>query len=259
MKREEMLKRYTEELRVRCRFDGFRREEDGGVVRHVSLGEEDGFVLYADLTDDDADEAIRRQIAYFDAIGQPFEWKAFDYDRPADLRERLRRHGFRVGDPEALMALELTEEHPLLRLPISPDIRRIDGEAEIDAIMGMEDEIWGAPHDDLGERLKRELTGSGERLSIYAAYDGARPVSAAWMYLHEGTTFGSLWGDSTLPDYRGKGLYTALVAARAQEAWESGFRLLAVDASPMSRPILEKKGFELLAFTYPCASPQRRT
>jgi hypothetical protein len=47
-----------------------------------------------------------------------------------------------------------------------------------------------------------------------------------------------------------------LLAVRAQAAWREGFPLLTVDASPMSRPILEKKGFEVLAFTWPCMSPE---
>ena len=43
-----------------------------------------------------------------------------------------------------------------------------------------------------------------------------------------------------------------LLAARAQEARARGFLLLSVDASPMSRPILEKHGFQSLAAFTPC-------
>jgi hypothetical protein len=43
-----------------------------------------------------------------------------------------------------------------------------------------------------------------------------------------------------------------LLAARAQEARARGFSLLTVDASPMSRPILEKHGFQHLATSTPC-------
>lgn len=39
---------------------------------------------------------------------------------------------------------------------------------------------------------------------------------------------------------------------RAQEARARRVRYLTVDASPVSRPILVKFGFELLAYTYPC-------
>jgi GNAT superfamily N-acetyltransferase len=60
-----------------------------------------------------------------------------------------------------------------------------------------------------------------------------------------------LWSLSTLAAYRGQGLYTALLAARAQESIQRGIRFLTVDASPMSRPILEKLGFQWLSTFYP--------
>jgi hypothetical protein len=37
-----------------------------------------------------------------------------------------------------------------------------------------------------------------------------------------------------------------------QEAPQRGYRFLTVDASPMSRPILEKMGFQLIALSWPC-------
>ena len=66
-----------------------------------------------------------------------------------------------------------------------------------------------------------------------------------------GDPFGSLWGGSTLPEHRGRGIYSSLVAARAGEARERGCRWLTVDCSPMSLPILERRGFERLAVTTP--------
>jgi hypothetical protein len=39
---------------------------------------------------------------------------------------------------------------------------------------------------------------------------------------------------------------------RAQEAKARQVSYLTVDASPMSRPILEKFGFEMIAYSYPC-------
>ena len=78
------------------------------------------------------------------------------------------------------------------------------------------------------------------------------PAGAAWIYFHHGSSFASLWGGSTLPQYRGQGLYSALLAVRACEAQAHGFRFLTVDASPMSRPILEKHGFKQLAVARAC-------
>jgi predicted acetyltransferase len=53
----------------------------------------------------------------------------------------------------------------------------------------------------------------------------------------------ALLGGATLPDWRGRGLYRAMVAARAREAAARGVPLLHVDASPASAPILRRCGF----------------
>ena len=57
-----------------------------------------------------------------------------------------------------------------------------------------------------------------------------------------------MWGGSTLPLYRRRGLYTALLALRVQEAIRRGYRFVAIDTSPMSRPIVEKHGFRLITY-----------
>jgi GNAT superfamily N-acetyltransferase len=65
------------------------------------------------------------------------------------------------------------------------------------------------------------------------------------------TSFATLWGGSTLRQYRGRGFYTALLAVRAREARRRGFRFLQVDASPDSQPILARYGFRCLAYSTP--------
>ena len=69
--------------------------------------------------------------------------------------------------------------------------------------------------------------------------------------LRDGTEFASLWGGSTLEAYRGRGIYRALVARRAALARDAGSAYLQVDASDMSRPILERLGFVALTTTTP--------
>jgi GNAT superfamily N-acetyltransferase len=86
---------------------------------------------------------------------------------------------------------------------------------------------------------------------VYIAYAEGIPVSAAWISFHDRSPFAGLWGGSTLVEYRGRGFYTALLAARVQEAQQRGVRFLTIDASPMSRPIVEKNGFQFLIFTQP--------
>ena len=53
-----------------------------------------------------------------------------------------------------------------------------------------------------------------------------------------------LYGGATLPDHRGRGAYRALIGARWAEAVERGTPALVTQGGSMSRPILERLGFE---------------
>ena len=59
----------------------------------------------------------------------------------------------------------------------------------------------------------------------------------------------------TLPEFRGRGLYRATVAKRAELARDSGYRWLYSDALPTSRPILERLGFVAITTTTPFLLP----
>lgn len=252
MDKTELLDIFTRQQRIALEYPDIRREVDGTVVRHVSLAGGLSFVMYSRLDDSSADAAIEAQIARFESLRQDFEWKAYDYDTPPDLVERLRRRGFETGEPEALLVLDLTAAPQALSRPVPPSVVRITTPGEIDSIVALETAVWGDDHAHLGDYLKRDLRQHPDQLSVYISYEGRQPASAAWIYFHHGTDFASLWGGSTLPQYRRRGHYTALLAVRAQEALARGFTLLYVDASPMSRPILQKHGFLHLANSTPC-------
>jgi predicted acetyltransferase len=58
-------------------------------------------------------------------------------------------------------------------------------------------------------------------------------------------------GGTTLEEFRGRGFYTSLLAIRLQAAKSHGIRYLAIDASPMSRAVVEKYGFQFIEYTQP--------
>jgi GNAT superfamily N-acetyltransferase len=237
-------------------FNIRRREVTPHVVRHIHADPEHGrsMVIYSSLTVDNADEVIRSEVAYFESIGHNFEWKVYDHDRPPDLRQRLQTFGFEIGDLEAVMVLDIDQAPSALLRPVTHDVRQISDPTQIEDIVSVQRQIW--PDEEFTGWLADELRGSlqenPEHFSIYAAYVDDQPVSSAWITFHPGSQFAGLWGGATLPDYRGRGIYTALVAARLQEACRRGVRFLTIDASPMSRPIVQKHGFRLLTNTYPC-------
>lgn len=57
----------------------------------------------------------------------------------------------------------------------------------------------------------------------------------------------NLFGGGVLPQARGRGVYRALVRARWEDAKQRGTPALTVQAGRMSRPVLERLGFEFIA------------
>jgi len=255
MDKNELIALFHKELREEAHIQGFKRERTEHVVRHISQYRERGFIGSSNVNEDNARDIIRNELDYFKQLKQGFEWKVYSYDKPDNLKELLKQEGFTIGDPEALMVMEVDEQHPLFVNGHSNDVKEITDEQGIKEIISLEDAIWNESLAELGERLWRDKQNNPDTLFLYGIYEDSKLVSAAWMYLEENSSFASLWGGSTLPAYRGKGYYSQLLAVRAQKAFEKGHPLLTVDASPMSRPILEKCGFPCLAYSYECQSP----
>jgi GNAT superfamily N-acetyltransferase len=248
----EVLSIFDREQRFELDPPGSTREVAGQVVRHVSHDRRNGFISYSRLSEETAEAEIEAQLAYFRALGYEFEWKVYDHDPPADLRRRLAARGFEIEEPEALMILDLDSAPEMYWTIALPDIQRVSTRDGLAAIARMEEAVWGEDHAWVVEWLGLDLRDTPDQLSVFAIWDGDRVASAAWMYYHPPTRFASLWGGSTLPECRGRGFYTALLAVRAREARERGIRYLTVDASPMSRPILEKHGFHFFGYSTPC-------
>jgi GNAT superfamily N-acetyltransferase len=136
-------------------------------------------------------------------------------------------------------------------LPAGVRLVPVTDEAGVDLLIQVRERVFG-PDDDERWRdtLIRQLR-SGPAGTMVVAMAGDEPVSSARIDLCPGTDFAGLWGGGTLPQWRGRGIYRALVAYRARLAAAHGYRYLQVDASPQSRPILERLGFACLAVTTP--------
>jgi GNAT superfamily N-acetyltransferase len=256
MQTTEMLELYDRHERRGADYPGSRREETEKTLRMLSL-RPDGhnFLIYSRLSEEDADAAIEAEMAYFRSLGRRFEWKLYSHDRPADLKARLAARGFAVGDDEAIMALELAELPGALAARHPHDIRKVMDDAGFADYAAVDAEAWPGDHEAYIGELADTLRDAPERMSAWVAYVDGKPVCAARVDFPERSPFASLWGGATLEPYRRRGIYTAILAARAQEALARGYRFLTIDALPTSRPIAERHGFRLLSISNPCDSP----
>jgi GNAT superfamily N-acetyltransferase len=240
MDQDQLLALFDAQLRD---LDG---EPAGAVRRHA--GPDGNRIIRSTVTAENADEVIAEQQAYFAGRG-PLEWKHYGYDRPADLPARLVAAGF---VPEPTETVLVGEAAGLTgAVPAGVEIVPVTDQAGFEAIIEVQEAVHGADWRGKGTALADEYAKDPSAISLFMAVAGGQAVSIAWIRFHPGTDFASLWGGSTRPEWRRRGIYRALVAHRAALAVARGYRYLQVDASDESRPILERLGFVPLTTTTP--------
>ena len=246
-----LLRAYDEQLRRDAEVQGADVvTEDGPLVRGVySWG---GFVSYRDLDGvDDLDALIARTVAYYrdeTAVDQ-FEWKTRGHDLPVDLTERLLAHGFGAEEIETVMAGSVEHLTDEVEIPDGVSIKQAIAPDDIARAAVLQREVFGdgPTPAEAQERLERS-EGNG---SLWMAEFDGQAISAGRLEIVPGTEFAGLWGGVTHADWRGKGIYRGLTAARARHARERGVRYLQSDSLETSRPILERSGLVKITTTTP--------
>jgi len=175
--------------------------------------------------------------------GLAFGWVTGPSTRPADLPLRLEAAGLRNVD--SIAGMVLTD----LALPIEVNpgvlVREVSWQDAI-ANSEMMAKAYGLPVQVM--RLFNELvaaTSDRVRARAYvASLDGDQPVAWSYLvYLPDSPTV-LLGGAATLEEYRGHGIYTALVARRLADARADGRTAAVIQGDrKTSAPICAKLGF----------------
>ena len=231
---------------------GVWHEHDGPLLRVV--GQVRGFISAprdAGARGAELDRLIARQRDYFAARGEAVEWKTYDYDEPADLPARLRAAGFVPEEPETVLVAPAAAVAAVPVLPGGVVLRQVTADADMRRIAAMESRVWDSDRGWTGDHLIREVAAAPDDYVVLTAEAAGQVVAAGWVEFRPGSQFAGLWGGATLREWRGRGIYRALVARRAQLAAARDVRYLQVDASSDSAPILRRLGFQALATTTP--------
>lgn len=225
---------------------------DGGFVTHAALGHR---------SDAELDALISAVIAAFSADGvAQFEWKTRSHDAGNEaLTSALRRGGLQPDPVETVMIADIATllsqaEWATAELP-GPLILRQAGTGgadlghDIAAVDALHAEVFERHDRSFSSLLLRELSTHPERLELWLVSDGDTVVSAGRVDLN-GAVAG-LFGGATLPQWRGRGIYRALTAARARSAARAGCTLVYAECTPFSEPILRRAGLRAVTTTTP--------
>jgi GNAT superfamily N-acetyltransferase len=246
----EILKLLDEERRIGA--DGMATlETTPHVVRYLSANWRG--IFYSHFSATETDQIIDAEIERFSRLGGTFEWKIYSHDEPRELPAKLAARGFKPGDEEALMIAMLEDLPETLFQPVSNQItvREVIDESMIDDVFTIEKAVWKSSHrnrDEMVETIRDPL----KRDVGFVAYFERKPAGFARVTCSAESRFAGLWGGSVVEEFRGHGVYRALLATRIVLARKRpSVRFLRVDALPTSRPILEKYGFVKASTTWP--------
>lgn len=255
--RASLLTAYDAQLREATEMLSADSVDRSGPLWRGKFGER-GFVSYRSLnglTVQALDDLIAQTVAYYAADPQitSFEWKTRGHDAPADLPQRLSAQGFEAEEIETVMLGEARLLAQPVPLPEGVTLRRIDNQSDpypdVVRAARAQELAFGQPSgaDELMRRIKQ---GEG-RVELWVAETAQEMVCVGRLEVIPDTEFAGLWGGGTLPEWRGRGIYRALTAARAQAALGRGVRYLHSDSTEFSRPILERGGLLAVTTTTP--------
>ncbi|MCA9607636.1 MAG: hypothetical protein KC619_18640 [Myxococcales bacterium] len=214
-------------------------------VSHLNIG------LRADLPEPALERAVAEARATFaPRSGRWFVPDLFDtrpLERALAAQRFVEGHTYeaRVRSPEAFVA----------RPRADAVVRRVEDLAGFRDFVSVTAAAFGVPARYSDEELLAELpraTGPEARSRRWVVYDGGRPVCSGGLNLYPDLSIGFLWAGGTVPDARGRGFYSAIVAARMAELRGLGLELAGVYARvETSAPIVAAQGFEKVgAMTY---------
>ena len=173
------------------------------------------------------------------------EWELGESCTPINLVQRLAELGILPDEDEPLATGMVLRDSKLVAPPPGVVARKVLTVDELILARCIQNKAFGQqePTDEI--QAQTDFRHEGVIGSTFISFVDGEPAAAAYAsYTPHGLL---LFGGATAPEFRRRGAYRALVAARSREAVERGTPVLVTHAGKMSRPILERVGFEVVA------------
>jgi hypothetical protein len=198
-------------------------------IKHGSLNGIERSVITRDV-----DAVIDRAISDYRSIGCKFRWTVPPGSAPGDLGERLERGGL---ERRELVQMVRDTREPFAAVP-GITVERVTA-ATIGEFADVNASGWSGDATELRELYVAAL----EHQAMYLARVDGVPAGASSMNTFARTAY--LRGGVVLPQFRGRGVYRAMVAARVAACERDVVTTAANGAT--SAPILVRMGFTEVA------------
>jgi len=254
--RKRFLSAYDVQLRTDAETPSAIRVTRLGPLRLVTFAGGRGFVT--SRRTESVDGAILSELAVqaldhfrHDPETTRVEWKTRQHDYAPGLHEELVRLGFVPDETESIMIGSASALAVDVQLPDGVILRKVDSETDVRAMSAMQDEVFGDPVSaEMADALLQRLA-KADGMELWIAEADDQIITAGRLEPVDGSEFAGIWGGATRPQWRGRGIYRALTAARARSAIALGKSLIHSDSTEYSRPILERSGMVAVSKTTP--------
>ncbi|MEO7910287.1 MAG: GNAT family N-acetyltransferase [Roseiflexaceae bacterium] len=202
-------------------------------------------VVRADLTPEQADQAIAESIERLQAHAAPGTWHVGPSMRPADLGARLIAQGFAYAGDEIGMAIDLNALPTKLEAPQTLAIDRVRDERELAIWIrtlatgfgeGEREAAW------TGEMYRRIGLGDEQPWRHYLGRLDRVPVATASLFLGAGVA--GIYFVFTVEKARRQGIGAAITLAALRDAHALGYQIGVLGASEMGYAVYQRIGFQ---------------
>ncbi len=237
METSDLLGLYDAEVRARPRvLPGFAIERFDDVLVLVGLF---NFVCHWNFSAENAADVVSKVADRYRDSAEELMWDVYGHDHPQRMSDHLTAAGFVEEHRSTLMMMDLADATPAM--PTEVGVRRVADHAALHDFVRVSAEAFGKQADWQFDAYAAHLD-SGEDM-LFNAYMDGEVAGSSRLEITPGCPFAGLFGGAVSPRFRGRGLYRAMVAARAAEAKARGARYLSTGAQETSRPILARLGF----------------
>lgn len=226
-------------VRENLKFDGVKGRWSP-LISHPFIN----LVGAATLDQSNADATIKQVLAFFAQKELAFGWMIGPQSTPKDLDTRLEAAGLKLAYTGAGMALTNMN----LSITTNPEVMiRVATEEDREDVIRLTSDAYPVPR-GVAEIIMSMSDAVGTKHYL-AFIDGVdKPISVATMHYMKHAPIVAMKGAATLPEYRGRGIYTALMAKRLADARANGMEGAIIQADrSTSAPICAKLGFEEVA------------
>lgn len=184
-------------------------------------------------------ESVKTFYAY---RGVPWSWWLGPNPQPADMPERLLRHGLRYNMRPTLVASLPAELPPL---PHNIEVWQAKNHPDLASASTIRRIAFGFP-EGVGENYFEVMAQNWldpTRVRLYLAGVKNGPPAAIGTLIM-GAGLPGIYAMATLPNWRNHGLGTAILISLLTEAMEMGHKLTVLTASQLGYPLYRKYGFK---------------